>query len=188
MCSYKYHGIQRDRDGPEYNILSSALLFSYHCVQLVIEVSIILLAAYSFIWGGKIHYIMFAIHTLYHNPTLFSDSNGQCEYFIPHYLYILLLFNQYAFFTTSCIFTKVTANKYEKSDEQIMEENVIYKRNAIISIGHIWYPLCAWAYTFRTDYYEYLTIPMLLMVTPAMTSQISCLLNLTSGGNHLFFA
>ena len=89
--------------------------------------------------------------------TLFSDSNGQCEYFIPHYLYILLLFNQYAFFTTSCIFTKVTANKYEKSDEQIMEENVIYKRNAIISIGHIWYPLCAWAYTFRTHYYEYLT-------------------------------
>ena len=53
LHSYKYHSIASEQDGPEQNVIQTILLFFYHCVQLVMEVIIILLVAYNLISGGK---------------------------------------------------------------------------------------------------------------------------------------
>ena len=51
--SYKYHSFAKERDNPEWSILFSALLFSYHCVQFVLEMIIVSLIAYSYQSGCK---------------------------------------------------------------------------------------------------------------------------------------
>ena len=53
LQSYKYHSITKEEDNPKWHILSSALLFSYHCVQFALEVIIISLIAYSYQLGCK---------------------------------------------------------------------------------------------------------------------------------------
>ena len=94
----------------------------------------------------------------------------------------MLLVNQYAFFTGSCIFTKINEDQYAKSEDHIIEENIIYKQNAYRSVGHILYPLFIWDFTLRTHYYHWFTVNVLLMVLAAMSSQVSCLLYSTNRG------
>ena len=53
VSGYKYHSIASEKDSPECNFPFSALLISYHCVQLALEVIIILLIAYCFLFGCK---------------------------------------------------------------------------------------------------------------------------------------
>ena len=89
--------------------------------------------------------------------------------------------NQYTFFGISCIFTKVTEHRCAPSGDRIIEENIIYKRNALRSIGHIIYPLFNWFLQYN-HYYHWFTTSMVLMVVAAMSSQITNLLNLISPG------
>ena len=128
------------------------------------------------------------------NPV--SDSNIECEFEWnvngPHYLYFLLLVNQYTFFAISCIFTKVTEHRCAMSGdrcamciERMTEENVIYKQNVSRSIGHILYPLFVW-FLQHNHYYSWFTTSMLLMVIAAMSSQITNLLYLISPGKIMY--
>ena len=73
LQSYKYQNIAKEQGNPEKSILSSALLFSYHCVQFALEVIIISLLAYSHQWGCKYHC------TVVNFPYLKSKSSFRFE-------------------------------------------------------------------------------------------------------------
>ena len=112
------------------------------------------------------------------------DSEGNCEFFLAHYLYFWLLWNQYIFFVISCIFTKVTEQRCEISGDRNIEDSFIHKQNALRSIGHIAYPLLVWFLQYN-QYYYWFTTSMLLMVIAAMSSQVTYLLNLIGPGKML---
>ena len=95
-----------------------------------------------------------------------------------------MLGNQYTFLAISCIFTKVTAQRCVNPYDRILEENVIYKQNALRSIGHIFYPIFVWFVQYK-PYYNWFTISMVFMVIAAMSSQITNLINLVKPGKNL---
>ena len=127
--------------------------------------------------------LWYITYTWNRNPV--SDSKADCEFFLAHYLYFCLLWNQYTFLNTSCIFTKVIENRCEISGNRIIEENCIHKQNALRSIGHIAYPLFIWFMQYN-HYYYWFTSSMLLMVIAAMSSQVTYLLNVIGEGKFYF--
>ena len=119
-----------------------------------------------------------------------SDSNVEEELFLPnfpHYLYFLVLLNQFIFFGISCIFSRVIEHTNEKSDDRKVEENIIYKQNASRAIGNILYPIFVWI-CIKHGYYDWFTISMLLMITASVSSQITFFLNPIAAGRIVYSA
>ena len=44
---YKYHSIAREQDKAKMNILSPAMLFSFHCIQFGLQMGVILLIVHN---------------------------------------------------------------------------------------------------------------------------------------------
>ena len=103
----------------------------------------------------------------------------------PHYLYFLVIVNQFIFFGISCIFSRVTENANEKSDDRIIEENSLYKQNASRATGNILYPIFVWI-CIKHGYYDWFTISMLLMITASISSQITYFLNPIVAGRIMY--
>ena len=97
---------------------------------------------------------------------------------LPHYLYFLVLVNQFTFFNISCVYTKVTKQKQNNVlfDDNIEEEKSIYKQNAYRAIGNILYPIFVW-FCIKHKYYDWFTLSMLLMIVASISSQITFFLN-----------
>ena len=115
-----------------------------------------------------------------------SDSNVEEKLFLPnfpHYLYFLVLLNQFIFFGISCIFSRVMEYTNEKSDDRKIEENILYKQNASRAIGNILYPIFVWI-CIKHGYYDWFTISMLLMITASISSQITYFLNPIAEGMY----
>ena len=103
----------------------------------------------------------------------------------PHYLYFLVIVNQFIFFGISCIFSRVTEHTNEKSDDRIIEENSLYKQNASRATGNILYPIFVWI-CIKHGYYDWFTISMLLMITASISSQITYFLNPIVAGRIMY--
>ena len=50
---YKYHGIAREQGKAKMNILSTAMLFSFHCIQFGLQLGIILLIFHNFLISSE---------------------------------------------------------------------------------------------------------------------------------------
>ena len=117
-----------------------------------------------------------------------SDSNVEEGLFLPnfpHYLYFLVILNQFIFFGISCIFSRVTEHTNEKSDARKVEENILYKQNALRAIWNIFYPIFVWI-CIKHGYYDWFTISMLLMITASVSSQITYFLNPIVAGRIMY--
>ena len=122
----------------------------------------------------------------YKNQRDITDSNVEEGFFLPnfpHYLYFLVILNQFIFFGISCIFSRVTEHTNDKSDGRKVEESILYKQNASRAIGNILYPIFVWI-CIKHGYYDWFTISMLLMITASISSQITYFLNPIAAGTY----
>ena len=126
---------------------------------------------------------LYLFMTINFNQYSVSDSSVENGIFFADFLYFLLMVNQYTFFGISCTFTKVTEHKHEVSGDKNIEENMLYKQNALCSVANFLFPLFVW---FVTKYHYWFTTNFLLLAITAISSQITYFANVMRPGKILF--
>ena len=109
-----------------------------------------------------------------------SDQIEECRLLVIHYSYFVISVNQYIYFGTSCIINQFKKNARNANACDVVEERLIYKRNARGSVGNLLWPILCWYMTYHL-YCSSLTV--LFMVTMTIPNQVTYFLNHLGPGN-----